>query len=396
LSLKNKLDLNLKTALSSKQYKNYRVLIHCKALPEVIEKKIKNSKGEILRSIPSINCISANLTDNAIDRLLEYPEIDYIIFDSYALLCGSSVSASNGVLFQEKYKLTGKGIGVGLIDSGTYPHPDLMNSTSRIDNFIDLINNLKYPYDDNGHGTFMAGIICGNGKSSKGMYRGVAEDSHIFSIKCFNSIGKGYISDILYALETLINNSKEYNLKTLCLPFELTDNNYFILSMFQNLFKRAVDNNMVIVVPSGTNGNEQSSMRGIATLENCITVGGIDTRGSQKVYEYSSSGPCGKLDKPDLVAACVDICSLNSNTQYISERNGIKLYTQALEKPYTNFTGTSCSAAYVCGLCALLFENNNNLTYKDVVSLIKVSCEMLPILKRLQGMGTINLNKLLP
>jgi serine protease AprX len=396
LPLKNKLDLNLKTALLSKQYKTYRVLIHCKALPEVVEKKIKNCKGEILRSISSINCISANLTDRTIDRLLEYPEIDYIIFDSYAFLCGSSVSAANGVLFQERYKLTGKGIGVGLIDSGTYPHPDLMDSTGKINNFIDLVNGLKYPYDDNGHGTFMAGIICGNGKSSKGMYRGVAENSHIFSIKCFNSIGKGYVSDILYALETLINNAIDYNLKTLCLPFELTDNSYFILSMFEKLFKKAVENNLVIVVPSGTNGNDESSMRGIATLQNCITVGGIDTRGSQKIYEYSSSGPCGKLEKPDLVAACVDICSLNSNTEYISERNGIKLYTQALEKPYTNFTGTSCSAAYICGLCTLLFENNPNLTYKDVVSLMKVSCEMLPLLKRLQGMGTVNLNSLLP
>lgn len=394
--LKNKLDLNLKTALLSKHYKTYRVLIHCKTLIEVIEKKIKSYKGEILRSIPSINCISANLTDHAINRLVEYPEIDYIVFDSYGFLCGSSVSAANGVQIQERYKLTGKGIGVGLIDSGTYPHPDLTSNATKISNFIDLINGLQYPYDDNGHGTFMAGLICGNGNASKGMYRGVAENSHIFSIKCFNSIGKGYVSDILYSIEILINNAKEYNLKTLCLPFELTDNNYFILSMFEKLFKRAVENNLVIVVPSGTNGNDQSSMRGIATLENCLTVGGIDTRGSQKIYEHSSSGPCGKLDKPDLVAACVDICSLNSNTEYISERNGVKLYTQALEKPYTNFTGTSCSAAYVCGICTLLFENNPDLTYKDMFSLMKVSCEMLPLLKRLQGMGTINLNKLLP
>lgn len=396
MPLKNKLDLNLKTALLNKQFKNYRVLIHCKSLYEVVEKKIKGFKGEVLRSIPSINCISANLSDRAIERLLEYPEIDYIIFDSYGYLCGSSISAANGVLFQERYKLTGKGIGVGLIDSGTYPHPDLMGSTSKITNFLDLVNGLKYPYDDNGHGTFIAGIICGNGKASKGMYRGVAENSHIFSIKCFNSLGKGYVSDILFSLETLINNAKEYNLKTLCLPFELTDNSYFILSLFEKLFKKAVENNLVIVVPSGTNGNDQSSMRGIATLENCITAGGIDTRGSQKIYEYSSSGPCGKLEKPDLVAACVDICSLNSNTEYISERNGIKLYTQTLEKPYVNFTGTSCSAAYVCGLCTLLFENNPNLTYKDVISLFKVSCEILPLLKRLQGMGTINLSKLLP
>ena len=71
--------------------------------------------------------------------------------------------------------MTGKGIGIGIIDSGVYPHCDLLNPSNRIKKFVDIVNNLNYPYDDNGHGTFMSGLICGSGYGSKGMYKGVAK-----------------------------------------------------------------------------------------------------------------------------------------------------------------------------------------------------------------------------
>ena len=242
----------------------------------------------------------------------------------------------------------------------------------------------------------MSGLICGRGTASKGMYRGIAENSHIYSIKAFNNIGKAYISDIFFALETLIKESKEYNIKVICLPFEIIDCNYFILSLFSKLFDLAILNGITVVVPSGHNGNSEYSIRGIATLQNCITVAGLDTTGAKKPYTNSSSGPCGKLEKPDLAAACVEICSLNSNTNYISEKNGIKLYTHTLEKPYTTYTGTSCAAAYLAGVCALLYENDPQLDFKNLLALLKMSCNLLDMPKGIQGAGVVDLKKLLP
>lgn len=396
-SIKNKLDPDLRMAIDKKYYKSYRVLIYCKHLPEVIEKKIKSYKGNLIHFIPFINCICAILSPNAIDRILEFPQVSYITFDSLALLCGKGVLASNGVVFQERYKLTGKNICVGIVDSGVYPHSDLLNPKNKIKGFIDLVNKLKYPYDDNGHGTFMSGIICGTGHLSKGVYKGVAENSSIYSIKAFNSIGKGYVSNILFSIQTLIENSTEYNIKVIYLPFELASINYFIISLFSKMFDIAIKNNVTIVVPSGHNGNSEGSISGIATLENCIAVGGVDTtNNSIKPYKYSSSGPFAKLEKPDLSASAVDICSLNSNTKYVSEKNGMKLYPQSLESPYTCYSGTSCAAAYISGICALLYENNPELSFKDLISLLKVSCSLKDMSKWVQGAGTIDLNKLLP
>ena len=137
-SFKNKLDPTLRHALLSSLYENYRVIIYCKSLESKTIDKIKSLKCEILRHIPSINCICAILTPSAIDRLLEYPQVSYITFDSYAHLCGNSILSSNGVSFQSNYSLTGKGIGVGIIDSGVYPHCDLLNPSNRIKKFVDL------------------------------------------------------------------------------------------------------------------------------------------------------------------------------------------------------------------------------------------------------------------
>lgn len=391
---KKKLDKNLKIALYSDRYKFYRIIIHCRALIENILGRIKSSNGEIIGVATSIHCIFANLSSKTIERLIEYPEVDYVTFDDFAYLCGNSAAASNMVRLSAKLKYTGKGICIGVIDSGVYPHPDLMSHYKKIDKFIDTVNGLNYPYDDNGHGTFMAGIICGNGNASKGLYAGIAPNSTIYSIKAFNAIGKAYVSNILIALDLLISESKEHNLKVICLPFELTTEDAFIISSFYKLFNLAVKHNISIVISSGSNENEKSSIRGIATLNNCITVGGLDTTSIAKSYKFSSCGPCGKLMKPDLSAASVNICSLAADKNYISERNGLKTYPRKLENYYTTFSGTSCSAAYVSGVCALLYERNSDLQYKDVLSLLKGSCKLLQFPKWQQGEGILQLDEL--
>lgn len=395
-SPKSKLESNLRRALELKLYKSYRVNIYCRTLQENIEKKVKTYKGTLIRSIHSLNIICASLSPHAIERLIEFPEVRHISMDTYALLCGTSILASNGIRFQEKSKLTGRGIGIGIVDSGVYPHPDLLNPYNKVRGFVDLINGYKFPYDDNGHGTFMCGILSGSGYLSKGMYRGVAENSSLYCIKAFNGLGKGYISDILYAVEYMISENTDWEINIICLPFELTSYDYYSVSAFSKLFDTAIQKGIIPVVPSGNNGNTECSITGIAALPNCITVGGLDTTSTPSAYRYSSAGPCGKLEKPDLSAACVDICSLSTNMKYISERNGMKIFPQALEKPYTNFTGTSCSAAFISGLCALLLENNPQLSFKDIVSLLKISCMPLDIPKVIQGSGMLDTRKLLP
>lgn len=391
-SLKNKIDPNLHVLLSSNNNRCFRVLIYCNKFIDRIESRLKSYKCTIHCSLEIVNCICADVSSLTITRLVEYPEIKYITFDSIGSICAHNVLSGNNIRagFMKEIKLSGKGICIGIIDTGVYPHKDLKSPSQKICKFVDLINELNYPYDDNGHGTFISGLIASGGSK----YSGIARSSVIYMVKAFEASGRAYISSILKALILLINESKGNNIRVICLPFETFSQNSFILSTFSKLFKLANDNNIVIVVPSGSNKNDKNSMVGIASLNNCITVSGITSGSQMNPYTYSSAGPLGKLEKPNLCAACTDLGSLNCDTSYISERNGVKLYPHELKTPYTSYEGTSCAAAFVAGVFALLFEKNPELSPKDAISLIKTSCKLLKIPKWQQGLGYIDLENL--
>ena len=54
-------------------------------------------------------------------------------------------------------QITGKNIGVAVLDTGIEKHPDFINRGNRIVAFKDIIHNKKEAYDDNGHGTHVRG-----------------------------------------------------------------------------------------------------------------------------------------------------------------------------------------------------------------------------------------------
>lgn len=392
-SMKNKIDSNLRYSLQNNEHKKYRVLIKCKTLTESFIKKVSSYKGSLIHALRISHLICAKLDRRSIERLIEYPEVSLVTFDEYLFLCGMSVATANKAYSYKKLSVSGKDIHIGLIDSGVYPHIDLSNPIEKISNFNDIINKLNYPYDDNGHGTAIAGIISGNGTASKEMYRGIAPYSTIHCYKAFDSLGKGYASDILFALEDILTNNDKNNIKVICLPFELLTHNALIESSFDKLFSNAIDKNIIPIVPSGSNENIEDSIIGLGKSQNCITVSGIDTTSTIKPYKYSSSG-LTRGKKPDLCAACVNITSLNCNTSYISEREGHKLYPPKLSSSYKTFTGTSMAVAYITGIVALLYEKNPSLNFKDISSILRLSCESIEISSFYQGEGFINIGKL--
>lgn len=83
---------------------------------------------------------------------------------------------------------TGKGIGVAILDTGIYPHIDFGN---RIRAFYDFLSYKPRPYDDNGHGTHVAGLVAGDGRASGGKYRGAAPGCSIISLKV--QIGRAHV-----------------------------------------------------------------------------------------------------------------------------------------------------------------------------------------------------------
>ena len=396
-NFKNKLDYNLQLSLNSNVYKKYRVFVKCKNLFSSVLKKISSMNDALIYPIKPCNLISCNLSKREIIAISEYPEVESIYFDEYLFLCGMSVSnANNYHKLTSKLKFSGKGVTIGIVDSGVYPHIDLTRPNNKIEHFEDVISHKKFPYDDNGHGTALAGIICGSGVSSNNMCTGIAPQSSIVCYKAFDALGKGYASDILFSICQLVDKSEEFNIKVLCLPFEMLSNNHRIFNSFNNIFDYALSKNIIPVVPSGSINNSEFGMMGIALLKNCITVAGMSTVKESKPYMYSSKSLYSKLKKPNFACACDQISTLNSDTSYISEKNGVKVYPRNIDAKYKSYSGTSLSVAFVCAICAILFEYDPTLKLDDIISLINLSCSNFKEYdKDLVGSGIINLNRLL-
>ena len=130
-----KLDPNLKSLLASSIIKEYRVLIKYRNFPDSISKKINSYRGTVIRRIESCNIICAQVKAKSIELLLEYPEVHYICLDQYLSLCGMSIPSANRVRISSKLPISGRGIGIGVVDSGVYPHSDLTYPINRISTF---------------------------------------------------------------------------------------------------------------------------------------------------------------------------------------------------------------------------------------------------------------------
>ncbi|HIQ32335.1 MAG TPA: hypothetical protein EYH55_02515, partial [Methanothermococcus okinawensis] len=84
-----------------------------------------------------------------------------------------------------QWGINGSGVKVAVVDSGIAPHPDL---EGKIIAWKDFVNNISQPYDDNGHGTHVAGTIAGTGKLD---YKtGVAPGADLIGVKVFNESGR--------------------------------------------------------------------------------------------------------------------------------------------------------------------------------------------------------------
>jgi serine protease AprX len=86
--------------------------------------------------------------------------------------------------------LTGRGVVLALVDSGFYPHPDLMRPERRLLVYVDaaraepLADDFLTGRPASWHGTMTTCVAAGNGYLSGGRYRGLASEARVVLIKC--------------------------------------------------------------------------------------------------------------------------------------------------------------------------------------------------------------------
>ncbi|MBE5741561.1 MAG: peptidase S8 [Clostridiales bacterium] len=266
-------------------------------------------------------------------------------------------------------KYLGKGQTICFIDTGIHPHLDFILPRNRIIKFIDLINNKKYPYDDNGHGTFVAGIACGNGIYDK-QNTGFAPLSNIIAIKALNKNGNSDSNVILDAMQWVYENHKVYNISVVCMSFGADANAN--LDPLSRGAEALWEIGITVVAAAGNSGPEKNSIKSPGNNPNIITVGALDIKNMQTA-NFSSRGPTIYGHKPDLLAPAVDITSCNN-----------------LNTPYTIMSGTSVATPIIAGICADIKSRNPKLTNNEIKNFLLSHCTKITGDIDTEGAGYLN------
>lgn len=362
-------------------------------LPVIVQLKEKNNRlqsgimdlsAKVKGPLPIINGVACNLSTDIIYRLAANPDIEYISFDSKVFTQLDIAVPTIGGYIPHERGFKGKGITVAVIDTGVAPHQDLITPTSRIVGFKDLVNNKSVPYDDNGHGTHVAGIIAGNGYSSRGKYIGVAPESNILAIKALDSEGAGNSSNIIAAISYAIETKEQYNTKVLNLSFGSPANSNCTKDPLCKAVAEANKAGLIVVAAAGNSGPNEKTILSPGISPNVITVGAVDDKRTidprdDVIASFSSRGPTNEgLSKPDIVAPGVNISSLSNTTL----------------DGYKTLSGTSMATPLVSGAVALLLNKYNDLKPREIKEKLVKSCIDLKDSKEKQGAGMLNLNLL--
>ena len=275
----------------------------------------------------------------------------------------------------EKSFYTGKGIGVCILDTGIYEHIDF---TGRIWAFYDFLAFKRRPYDDNGHGTHVAGLVAGDGTASMGKYRGAAPGCGIISLKVLDRYGTGSQDDVLRALRWIREYRQQYRIRVVNISVGTTcnskRNNARLLESVEQLW----DEGVVVVTAAGNQGPRPGSITAPGSSKKVITVGSSDLLEGRSAI--SGRGPTAEcVCKPDIVAP------------------GNKIMSCVPGKPYSYGvkSGTSMSTPLVTGAIACALEKNPALTNTDIKTMLMNSAEDMGLPQNLQGWGKFNRRKFL-
>jgi serine protease AprX len=289
----------------------------------------------------------------------------------------------------ERPEVSGKGIGIAIIDSGISADAYLKGyasgcTASRVVYAQNFVTTESTTDDLYGHGTHVAGIAAGDGRCLTGAYqdfRGVAPEATLINLRALDSRGQGKDSYVVAAIDRAIALKSTYNIRVINLSLGRVIRESFSLDPLTRAVERAWKAGIAVVVAAGNNGRDNSmGTNGYSTITSpgndpyVLTVGATRMAGStapddDTVTSYSSKGP-SLLDhavKPDLVAPGNIVYARMTPAQYLvqsyqSNSVGVSMGMGPTIENVFLLSGTSMAAPVGSGSMALLFAKNPTLT----------------------------------
>lgn len=336
-----------------------------KPLIDFLQKK----NARKIKSFWIFNGMAVTLRADQVHDLAERPEVRSVRLDGILTLPPPSPTAAaepewnlnaiNAPAFWE-LGFTGAGVVVASMDTGVdYLHPDIGPKWRGGGNsWYDPSGEHETPYDADGHGTGVMGIMVGG--DAGGSSIGVAPDAQWIAVKIFNDNTPPSTSDSIIHdgfqwlldpdgdpesddLPDVVNNSCGFD--------SLVDACYSVFQADVGALKAA---GVAVVFSAGNAGPNPETSISPANYPESFAAGSVDE--ALQIARHSSRGPsaCDATVYPEIVTPGVNIRSADRTL------GGLILNS------YSSFSGTSFAAPHVAGAMALLLSASPELTVDDL------------------------------
>ena len=317
--------------------------------------RILSELGAAERDVPAPVVVSTEgrSVDQAIAELSADPAVE-IVEPNYRveLADEGTVTAVNDPLTANQYSLdrmrvrqawtreTGASSVIAVLDTGAQlNHPDL---AGRLVAGRDIVNNDSNPSDDNGHGTWVSGIIVGKANDGYGI-AGISWSDKVMPVKIMNGQGSGTTADLIDGINWAADHGADViNMSVGGFPWS---------QLVQNAVDDAWDAGAVLVGAAGNNNRRENYYP--ASFNNVVSVSA--TQVQDEFSHWSSWGP-----KVDVSAPGSSVLTTNCYACTYADHDSWGHHTY--------ISGTSFATPNTAGVVALIRAKYPNYTPSQVVN----------------------------
>lgn len=346
---------------------------------DAAERAVREAGGLVTRDLPLIDGFAATLPAAAVPALAAADGVDVVSADRAVHVQGQTSGQGGAPLAPRVVEApaawqagaTGAGVTVALVDTGVADLPDVAgrvvpvhdDRTGRTATCHDLSGE-GHCGDSYGHGTFMAGLIAGNGAGAGGAPTGTAPQARVLSVKVAGADGAADVSTVLAAIQWVVSFKDRYDVRVLNLSLGTDSTQSWKDDPLNYAVQRAWHEGVLVVVAASNTGPAPGSIAKPGDDPWVLTVGAVDDRGTpgrgdDQAPAFSGRGPTAEgIAKPDVVAPGAHVVSLRAPGSTLERA----FPTSDTSSPYRTGSGTSMAAAVVSGAAALALQANPELT----------------------------------
>jgi serine protease AprX len=343
------------------------------------ELAVRRLGGRVTRALPIVAGFAATVPAAAVDALARLAGVRAVTPDDRVRVQGAASASPIRSVYPQVVRadaawqrgITGRGVTVAVLDTGVAAGlPDLAGRLVQVRNDLtgrtEPCKNLSGELDCNdryGHGTFIAGLVAGNGASSGGRWKGVAPEANILSVKAAGADGSADVSNILAAIQWVVSFKDRYNIRVLNLSLGTDSTQDWRTDPLNYAVERAWAAGMTVVVAASNEGPAAGTITKPADDPWVITVGATDDRGTvgvgdDRLPDFSGRGPTAHgLAKPDLAAPGAHVISLRAPGSTIDTQ-----FPNYVDGAYRQGSGTSMATGVASGAAALMLQANPGFT----------------------------------